>query len=161
MTSRSDRPAVALEASPPAEELLAAKAYGMTWRMWVDSGKPRHASANISPATVKTPRPFHPYRSKWEWRYAQRLDFELAIGLITEWGYETERLEIGIGAVYTPDFPVTLCDGTREMREVKGFWREAGIVRIKAAAKQYPVLRFVLVTYERGEWVRKTIGVKP
>ena len=103
-------------------------------------------------------RPWHPYRSKWEQQYAERLRYEQAIGLIQDWSYETERLVIGEGAHYTPDFPVTRCDGVREMREVKGYRREAAMVRIRAAARQYPKLVFVLVTKLNGEWTRTTIG---
>src|SRR5690349_20137446 len=100
------KPAVALDPTPPAAELLAAKAAGMTWLAWREAGKPMRKPAGL----VHTPvnrigngeqnppeiasrgvRPWHPYRSKWEWRYAERLAYELAIGLLRDYSYETER----------------------------------------------------------------------
>lgn len=34
----------------------------------------------------------------------------------------------------------------------------AGITKIKAAAKQYPFIRFVLVMRDKGKWTERTIG---
>ena len=49
------------------------------------------------------------------------------------------RLRIGQGnAFFAPDFLVQLADGTLELHEVKGFHREAGIVRLKVAADMFP-----------------------
>ena len=65
----------------------------------------------------------------------------------------------GVGAVYTPDFSVLVPDAERvEYREVKGYRREASIVRLKAAALRYPDFRFVLVTKVNGDWHHTTIG---
>lgn len=102
-------------------------------------------------------RPWHPYRSKWEWQYARRLVWERDVGMIRDFQYEPDRLEIGVGAFYTPDFGVDLIDGGREMREVKGYKREAAMVRLKVAAQRYSHLRFVLVTKKAGQWVHTPI----
>ena len=55
---------------------------------------------------------------------------------------------------------VTRTDGCVEYHEVKGYRREAAIVRLKSAAKQYPQFRFVLVTKADGFWRLTTIGAK-
>lgn len=62
---------------------------------------------------------------------------------IENWWYESFKLRLADGAWYTPDFAVLLHDGTWEMHEVKGFVREAAMVRIKVAAEKYP-LRFFM-----------------
>ena len=115
--------------------------------------------SSVAPAAAKLAgRPWAPYRSKWEWEYARTyLAVELAGGLITGFDYETERLEIGVGAFYRPDFPVTLPNGRRQMREVKGYKREAAMVRIRAAALRYPEFDFILVTKRGGQWHHETI----
>jgi len=157
------RAAAELPPAPSTADLNAASAAGMTYRAWLDAGRPSRITSGPQPPSENRKtgvRPYHPYRNKWEHDYAKRLDYERAIGLITEWSYESERLTIGEGATFLPDFPVTLADGTREMREVKGYRREAAMVRIRVAAKQYPHLRFVLVTRVNGEWIRTTIGAR-
>ncbi len=93
------------------------------------------------------------FRCGWEARYAERLELEKRVGRILSFEFERERLVIGEGATYKPDFAVLLPDGTKEYREVKGHKREAAIVRIKAAALRYPDRRFVMVSLRRGQWV--------
>ena len=156
--------AVALDAAPPAAELLAAQQAGMTYRAWCDAGKPQRGAAIKSPRgdTLAGVRPYAPYRSKWEADYAKHLDALVAARIVAVWRYEPERLEIGVGAVYTPDFSVLVAGADRvEYHEVKGYRREAAIVRIKAAALRYPEFRFVLVTKLHGEWKLTPIGAQP
>lgn len=56
-------------------------------------------------------------------------------------------------ARYTPDFLAIGLDGFIQAFEVKGQRRQAGIVRIKAAAQQYPWIHFRLATGGPGRWV--------
>jgi hypothetical protein len=46
--------------------------------------------------------------------------------------------------------------------ETKGFMRDDAIVKIKTAAKQFPMFTFVLVTRKKksegGAWVERVIG---
>jgi hypothetical protein len=97
------------------------------------------------------------YRSGWEREYAALLDIKVRAGMIRRYAYEPDRLEIGVGARYKPDFKVWTDTGTIEYHEVKGYRREASIVRIKVAAKQYPQFRFVLVTKKDGQWHHQAI----
>jgi len=97
-------------------------------------------------------RPYAPYKSKWEADYAAYLELRKLAGQIEGWSYETERLALGGGATYRPDFPVIECDGSKSYHEVKGYRREAAIVRIKVAAGRYPDRAFYLVTKKAGSW---------
>lgn len=120
---------------------------------------PRNATqGRRSPRQAPSVRPWHPYRSRMERDYARWLDVQRACGKIADWSYEPDTLVIGIGAAYTPDFRITMPDGAIEYRETKGFKREAAMVRLRAAALQYPAFRFVLVTKRNGEWVHHTVG---
>lgn len=160
------RPIETLPPAPSAADLRAAKAAGMTYVAWCDAGRPIDLMQALkdclgSPAQPTSVRPWHPYRSKWEADYARYLESLQHAKLIADFEYEPEKLEIGVGAKYTPDFRVTRLDGSREWREVKGYRREAAMVRIKAAALRFPGDRFVLVTKADGQWKHTTIGAKP
>lgn len=91
------------------------------------------------------------FKSKWEADYAQRLGTLAIAGAIEYWGYETIKLRLATGAWYTPDFVVRI-NGRLEVREVKGFWREAARVRIKVAAEQFPWLPIHIVRYVNGQF---------
>lgn len=122
---------------------------------------PPNGPATATKPAQPTVRPWHPYRSKWEHEYAQRLAIQYDAGIIRQWDYEPERLLIGVGASYTPDFRVRHLNGRYEWIEVKGYRREAAMVRIKAAALRYPKDYFTLATKRRGEWHHDTIDPAP
>ena len=147
MTSR----ALPLDPHPSPAELRA-----MMVRKGVAIEQKQGASRSNSPKAPSV-RPWGRFRSKWELDYARYLDVLKATRRIVDWDYEPERLEIGAGAHYTPDFRVMLPGGGYEFREVKGYQREAAMVRLKVAAKHFPHRRFVLVTRKRGDWVHKHI----
>ncbi len=93
-----------------------------------------------------------------ERRYATNLNLRVQAGEVHTWKYEEHKLKLGDGAWYTPDFLVILADGTVEIHEVKGMWREAAKVRIKVAATHHPYFRFIAIQYINGGWVRETFG---
>lgn len=69
---------------------------------------------------------------------------------------------LGDGLTYRPDL-VTVSTSfgvTFTCYETKAPHRfaEKGIVKVKAAAKQYPFIRFVLVMRNGGEWTERVIG---
>ena len=159
MRSSDAKRAPELDRAPDPAELLAAKAAGLTLVAWRAAGKPR-AGAEKREKTGSSVRPWHPYRSKWEADYAHYLDLLIPVGNLVSWDYEPDRLEIGVGAFYTPDFRIITrgVDRGIQYHEVKGYRREAAIVRLKAEALRYPQFRFVLVTKANGEWHHTTIG---
>lgn len=154
------RAAIALDEAPDPRDLRAAQANGMTLVAWRAAGRPVAPDRRQKgvKSSAPQPRPFAPYRSKWELDYSRHLDALKAAGVLVGWSYEPTSFLIGIGARYTPDFLLLFADDHDEWHEVKGYRREAAIVRIKAAALRYPENRFVLVTKIDGRWHHTTIG---
>ncbi|HNR70389.1 MAG TPA: hypothetical protein PKJ00_03295 [Verrucomicrobiota bacterium] len=62
-----------------------------------------------------------------------------------EWlGVQNITLKLADDTRYTPDFAV-LCGGELTFYEVKGFFRDDAKVKLKVAARQFPMFHFVLV----------------
>lgn len=87
-----------------------------------------------------------------ERRYAERLEARRQAGEIRKWVFEGVRLKLGAGAWYKPDFYVVGPDRRIQLHEIKGMWREAARVRIKAAASAYPEIYFVAIRDVGGRW---------
>lgn len=103
-----------------------------------------------------------PEGNKTEQAFGLRLYSMKTRGEIRDYAFEPVKLRLGRGAWYTPDFVVYEKDQGVTVYEVKGFWREAARVRIKVAARLYPMLRFVAVKKDKGiGWVFEEIGGKP
>jgi hypothetical protein len=90
------------------------------------------------------------YKSKWEPQYAEHLELLKRAGKVLWYKYEGLRLRLADGALFSPDFAVVADDGTLELHEVKGMWREAARVRWKLAKESFPFV-FKLVTKEKGK----------
>jgi hypothetical protein len=83
-------------------------------------------------------------------------------GDILAWGYESIRLKLTDAVVvdgkrraatwYKPDFAVWLPDGRLRCVEVKGYRREAALVRFKLARDKYRQIEFIMVRRVRGAW---------
>lgn len=58
--------------------------------------------------------------------------------LIAEWWYERWTFKLADDTRYTPDFVVQKLDGSLEIEEVKGFWREDARVKVKVFVEQFP-----------------------
>lgn len=95
--------------------------------------------------------------NKLEARFAEWLQSKMNDGWIRSWRFEAVKLRLAKGAWYTPDFIVIIGDCLVKFYEVKGFRREAGIVRLKVAAETYPEFRFVLVRWVHGQWVETEV----
>lgn len=124
-------------------------------------GSVQHEGAPLGlhePTTTLTQRPYAPYRSRTEQRYAQDV---LAVwahdGAIVRWRYEAVRLQLAPQTTLTPDFLLTLPDGRMQFHEVKGFAREDAMVKLKIAARLWPEYLFYLVRWHRGSWLRTLI----
>lgn len=75
---------------------------------------------------------------------------------------QAKRYEIARGAWYKPDFTCSIwpvpngaaretaweCKGPKQMEN----WQKRGFIVLKAAARQWPEVRFVLVWREGGQW---------
>jgi hypothetical protein len=89
--------------------------------------------------------------NKTEERYADQLELRRRVGEIREWAFEPENLRLADRTFYAPDFRVILANGEVEMHEVKGYWRDDALVKIKVAASLHPY-RFIAVQWKGGDW---------
>lgn len=71
---------------------------------------------------------------------ARAIDLEAMkrAGLIAEWWYEKWTFKLADDLRYTPDFIVQKLDGSLEVEEVKGFWRDDARAKVKMFAALYP-----------------------
>jgi len=93
--------------------------------------------------------------NKTEARYADLLESERLGGSICSWRFEAVKLRMADLTWYTPDFLVIRNDGTIDLVEVKGFWRDDARVKWKTIAELYPEFRIVSVEDKKGEWVTR------
>lgn len=95
------------------------------------------------------------YRSKAEANYAGILDLRLAAKDIKAWEREPSFPLIVNGkrcGRYTPDFLVTLKDGTRELIEVKGWAARDFSLRLKVFEALYPAWKVRVVDGQGRPW---------
>lgn len=80
--------------------------------------------------------------NKLEAQYADELA-ALARSLSIEWwAFEPVKLKLADRTYYTPDFCIMHLDGTIEFVETKGFWEDDARVKIKVAARLFPMFKF-------------------
>lgn len=89
--------------------------------------------------------------NKTEKEYQSLLEKRKFTGEVAWYAFEGIKFRLADGTFYTPDFPVMLADGTMEIHEVKGYWKDDAKVKIKVAAELYP-FRFIAVYKEKGGW---------
>jgi ferredoxin len=103
-------------------------------------------------------RPFHPYKSKAEYLFAQKLIADQNIGIVKWWAYEPITLVIadanGKRCRYTPDFLVceSMCPACMIFYEIKGFLRESARIRFIAAQERYPFWNFQMLRRKATGW---------
>lgn len=113
-----------------------------------------------SPASPLPPKPEAKKRrgvmNRLEADFAGVLENQKRLELIVDFKFEPITLRLARGAKYTPDFAVWNYDGSLDFFETKGFWREAGRLRIKLAAEIYKQHNFIAVQKNRkkdgGGW---------
>lgn len=82
--------------------------------------------------------PRDPRMNRTEAAYADVLEVARIAGQVREWHFEAVTLKIAHDCRYTPDFLVVRSDGTVELHEVKGFWRDDAKVKTRVAARVLP-----------------------
>jgi len=105
------------------------------------------------------PSPFHGYRSKLEYNWANYLDVLKAVKDIEGWQYEPLRFKLpGEKNYYKIDFSAWTAR-TITFYEVKGVNKsdDASLVKLKTAAGLNPWARFVLVKCHDGQWDERVI----
>jgi hypothetical protein len=110
--------------------------------------------------TGRTPRT-DGYKSNGEKQYANYLTLLKAAGEVISWEYEPRKFEVGIGAIYTPDFIVHYPKRV-EIIEIKGWSKNIrdGILRFKTAAMLYHKLdskpiHWKMLTHDKLGWFVK------
>lgn len=90
--------------------------------------------------------------NRLEARYAEYLEARRLAGEIHQWWFEALTLKLADDCRYTADFLVQLPDGTLELHETKGHWRDDAKVKVRLAAKLFP-FRIVAARWsKRGGW---------
>jgi len=89
--------------------------------------------------------------NKTEAAYAALLEARRVRGDVAEWHYEALTLKLADDTRYTPDFLIVLADGTVELHEVKGFYRDDAKVKAKVCARMFP-FTVRLARLMRGSW---------
>jgi len=103
------------------------------------------AKANITRRVAGT-------MNKTEQAYASLLQQRKLGGEIHHWQFEAMALKLAKLTTYTPDFLVIHKDGSIEFIEIKGFWHQAGRIKIKVAAEMHPWFIFTAVQYKKKTW---------
>jgi len=86
-----------------------------------------------------------------EKRYADRLELLKRAGEILWYEFEPANLRLADRCLYKIDFWVLTKDREIEVHEVKGFWTDDALVKIKVAAEKFP-FRFIAIQYVKKEW---------
>lgn len=89
--------------------------------------------------------------NKTEAAYANYLELQKRIGEVVWYSFEPMNLRIASKCFYKIDFLVMKKSGQLECHEVKGFWTDDALVKIKAAAEKFP-FRFISVMLKEGNW---------
>ena len=83
--------------------------------------------------------------NKTEKEFAHYLQKQLDEHKIFSFAFEPVTLKLAKDLRYTPDFMVHEIDGSITYYEVKGFWRDDALAKIKMASEKFPLFRFVSV----------------
>jgi hypothetical protein len=92
-----------------------------------------------------------------ERRYARFLELRRTAGEVLWYGYEPIRIKLAPRTWYTPDFVLLMRDGSIEIHEVKGFWRDDARVKFKVAATMLPFATFRAVRRDGDGWDVETL----
>ncbi len=89
--------------------------------------------------------------NKTERRYADQLELQKAAGDVLWWAFEPVNLRLGIDCFYKIDFLVMKFDGLLECHEVKGYWTDDALVKIRVAAEKFP-FKFIAIRWVKQQW---------
>lgn len=89
--------------------------------------------------------------NKTEVAYADYLEVLKRGGEVLWYAFEPMNLRLADKCFYCVDFLVMLKSGQLECHEVKGFFTDDSLVKIKAAAEKFP-FRFIAVRLVKGSW---------
>jgi hypothetical protein len=90
------------------------------------------------------------YRSNYERKYAEQLDWDKKQGTIIDWYYEFITFKLADGSRYTPDFVVIRGEGI-ECIEIKGFLRTTGRAKFLYARDKFPYFKWTMKAWNKKE----------
>lgn len=90
--------------------------------------------------------------NKTEQKYYDRLTMLKNEGDVLWFEFEPANLRLADSCFYKIDFLVMTKDLQMEVHEVKGYWTDDALVKIKVAAAKFP-FRFIALQYKKKEWV--------
>lgn len=114
--------------------------------------KTRNPIATKQPASFALGRMKAGKMNKTETAYANYLETQKQFGDVEWYEFEPMNLRLADKCFYTIDFLVMLKNGQLECHEVKGYWTDDALVKIKAAAAKFP-FKFIAIKLIKGSWV--------
>jgi len=92
--------------------------------------------------------------NKTEAAYANYLEVQKRIGSVLWFDFEPMNLRLADKCFYKVDFLVLPKNYHLEVHEVKGYWTDDALVKIKAAAEKFP-FRFISKQLVKGVWITR------
>jgi hypothetical protein len=89
--------------------------------------------------------------NKTERHYSEHLEQRKRLGEILWYQFEPMNLKLAPKCFYKVDYLVMTASGHLEVHEVKGYWTDDALVKIKVAAEKFP-FRFIAVRLVKGGW---------
>lgn len=89
--------------------------------------------------------------NKTEKHYQEHLEMRKRLGEILWYQFEPMNLRLGDKCFYRVDYLVMTASRELEAHEVKGYWTDDALVKIKVAAEKFP-FRFIAVRLVKGGW---------
>ena len=89
--------------------------------------------------------------NKTEAAYANYLEKQKQFVDVAWFAFEPMNLKLADKCFYRIDFLVMLKSGQLEVHEVKGFWTDDALVKIKTASAKFP-FRFIALKLVKGIW---------
>lgn len=89
--------------------------------------------------------------NKTEKHYQEHLEMRKRLGEIVWYEFEPMNLRLSDKCFYKVDYLVMTASGQLEVHEVKGYWTDDALVKIKVAAEKFP-FRFIAVRLVKGGW---------
>ena len=108
-------------------------------------------SSKTQPASFAVGRMKAGKMNKTEIAYSKYLEVQKQFGDVAWYEFEPMNLRIADKCFYAVDFIIMLKNGQIECHEVKGYWTDDALVKIKAAATKFP-FRFISVKLVKGQW---------
>ena len=92
--------------------------------------------------------------NKTESAYGKYLEVQKQIGEILWFEFEPMNLRLADKCFYKVDWLVLTKEFRIEVHEIKGYWTDDALVKIKTAAEKFP-FRFISKQLVKGKWIER------